>query len=171
MRRKRSIIVILVLLAVLLAMLPGLVGCGEEESQAQEVVIGFLGDATGYAAFALLQIQHGLEDYIHMAKDKNMLPEWTTIKLVSYDTRGETGRAPTGYQWLRGQGAQLVVVPFGTHLEVLKERAKGDGILLFGMQGAMPLLGVEGVFVLNPPAECPVEALMKWVVDNWDYDL
>ena len=168
MRRKPTTIAAMLLLVVLLVTLPGLVGCGEEQTKAQqEIVVGLLGDATGPSAFALGHIYDGINDYFRMVNEESLVPG-VKIAFHNFDTRASVGRAPIGYQYMRGKNAEVIVVPIGTHADVLKSRCADDEIVLFGMQGSIDLMGSEWVFVFNPPFECNLEALMKWLLENWD---
>ena len=104
MGRKLTKMVVLVLLGVLLATVPGLVGCAKEGVR-KEIVIGFMGDFTGPAAATCGELYKGITDYFRMVEEDDPILG-VKVKIITYDTRMDYSRAPMGYEWLKGKGAE-----------------------------------------------------------------
>ncbi len=159
----------LVLVALLLVPVFGLTGCSGGDTSADEIVIGFEGDLTGPAARAVTELYNGLSDCLRMAKDEGVMPGIKT-RLVDYDTRTEYGRVPVGYQWLKNAGAQVMVVMSSMDLEVLASKYDEEHIPGVGMQGSEALRGNDWVFSMYTAGEAQGEAILQWIMTNWDYD-
>jgi len=160
-------VVCLVLLAILLAALPGLVGCAKEKEEVQEIVYGFLWDFTGRAALGVKQFYDGMMDYLRMTEEEEPI-SGVKITVTTYDTKSETGRVPIGYKWLKGHGAVFMsAAPQDT--ELLRSQFEADEIPFFCGSEIASLLDSKWSFFLFPPVKCQVEVLMHWIMDTWDY--
>ncbi len=97
----------LVIMAVVLATVPFLLGCGGgEDGEENTIVIGWLGDQTGVSQGAFKEVIWGVDDYL-----AEMDPiEGIKIDIQLYDTRLDYGRIPIGYDWLINQGMDICMV-------------------------------------------------------------
>jgi len=167
---KPAKVVLAALLVLVIVTVPSLSACGEGESaQAHSVTLGFMSDFTGRAAFALNQVYKGTQDYLQMVEDEDVIPD-LEIELVTYDTRGDYGRAPAGYQWLRGQGSQLIFMPSAQDQETLASRLEADQIPAIGGQGSQLLLDQRWAFSLYPATGALGRLLLEWIMNQWDYE-
>jgi hypothetical protein len=161
--------VALVFLGVLLATLPGLASCAEEEEKVGVFTVGWLQDLTGRASFGVVQVYDGLNDYLRKMEEEEPIPG-VKISVITYDTRGDYARVPAGYVWMKTQGATLLSVACHEAL-VVEDRFVTDECPVFYMTSDLQLDKSEWYFsaFAHPPAE--VEVLMEWLKTSWDYDL
>jgi len=159
----------LILLGVLVFPLLGLIGCSGGDDSADRIVIGFEGDLTGPAAKAVIDVYNGFWDYFQMAEDEGLLPG-IDVSIVHYDTKTEYGRVPAGYEWLKTRDAQVMAVVASMDREVLAARYEEDRIPAVGTQGSEILQGNDWNFSLFTAPEAQGEAILQWIMENWDYD-
>ena len=165
-RRKVTKLVALVFLGVLLATLPGLVGCAEEEEAAEkEIVFGYLWDLTGRASSAVVPMYDMMMDYLRMAEEEDTLP--VKIKVTTYDTKSDPARVVPGYVWLKGQGATMIsAAPHDT--ELLRSRFEEDGIPFCNTSNMLSTLDSEWMVSVFGPVDSQIEVLMQWIMDTWE---
>jgi len=166
MTRKLTKIVVLVLLGALLATLPGLVACGEDEAEGPEIVYGYLWDLTGRAALGVTDKYKGLIDYLRMVEEEDLLPG-VKIKAINYDTKSDYGRVVPGYLWLRGKGAVMMSAS-PPDSELLRDRFEADQISFLGGTSMISLLDCEWYASVCGPMESQIEILMQWIMDTWE---
>ncbi|MCX6000305.1 MAG: ABC transporter substrate-binding protein [Chloroflexi bacterium] len=168
MSRGTVKVLTVVLVGLLLAALPGLGGCGGGTPGKSAVTLGFLGDFTGPGSAAVSQVFYGLQDYLKMVEENNLVPEGK-IKLISYDTRTDSGRVLPGYVWLQGQGAQVVATVSSPDREAIVGKCEQDEVPAIGLQGSTKLMPNKWAFALLAPQEAQAEALMMWINNTWNY--
>ena len=154
--------------AILLATLPGVSGCGNAQSALPKITIGVLTDFTGVACYAVRQLYDGLTDYFRMVEEKNPIPG-VEIEFVTYDTRTDPARIPSGYVWLKGREASVLFAISAADKELLSDRLEEDDIPAFGSQVSPELVGHTWVFGTVPPGNTQTEAILEWITDTWDY--
>ncbi|OGO03307.1 MAG: hypothetical protein A2Y91_07845 [Chloroflexi bacterium RBG_13_54_8] len=165
--KKLARIVCVVLLAVLLATLPGMLGCGQKEAGVPEVTYGFLWDFTGRAAQGVKEFYNGMMDYLRKTEEEDPIVG-AKLKVVTFDSKSDTSRIPTGYLWLKGKGATMMTAaPQDT--ELLRSRFEADQIPFFCGSEMISLRDSEWAFFIYSPVEHQTEMLMHWVMDTWDY--
>lgn len=156
-------------LACLVILLPLLIGCGGGGTdQKTEIVLGWIGDATGPAQSAIMPIFACLEDYLKKVDEENLLPG-IRLKVITYDTRTDYGRVPVGYSQMKDRGADLLLIPNQGEIEVIATKLAGDKLPAITVSASQPLLGHDWVFFMGAALEDQVEVIMKWIVENWDY--
>jgi hypothetical protein len=167
MSRKSIKVVVFVLLGILLATLPGLVGCaGEEKATGKEIKYGWLWDFTGRAAVGVTQVFQGFKDYLRMTEEEDPIPG-VTIKLVTYDTKSESARVMPGYVWLKGKGVDIMsAAPQDT--EVLRSRFEAEQMPFYSLSNILSMLDSEWLVSLFGPPEGVIEVLLQWIMDNWE---
>jgi len=158
-----------ILLALLVIPITGLMGCSGDDTSADRIVIGFEGDLTGPAARAVIDVYNGLSDYLKMAEDEAIFQD-IEVSLVHYDTKTEYGRVPAGYEWLKTRGARVMAVVASMDREVLAGRYEDDQIPAVGTQGSEVLQGNDWNFSLFTAPEAQGEAILQWIMTNWDYE-
>lgn len=170
MTRKVITAITLVVLALLLAALPGLVGCGgKKEVVTGTFTLGWLQDLTGRAGFAVKQVWDGVQDYVAKAEAENPIPG-VKIKLISYDTKSDYGRVVPGYVWLRGQGATAISVAT-TDSALLWGRMADDQCVNLYMSNQPQTLSNEWTYTEYGTSASMVESLLQWLREGggWDY--
>ncbi|OGO03214.1 MAG: hypothetical protein A2Y91_02300 [Chloroflexi bacterium RBG_13_54_8] len=167
MNKKAIMVTTLVLLAALLAALPGLVGCGKEEVVTGTFSIGWLQDLTGRAGFGVKQVYDGLDDYIRKTTEEDPIPG-VRIKLLAYDTKSDYGRVVPGYVWLRGQKATLLSVA-AHDATLVADRFAADQWPVFYMSNMPQMLTNEWYYTVYGTSASMVETLLQSVRETWDY--
>jgi hypothetical protein len=169
MRRglKKACIALFLILTVVGTAGLGCAGGGEEGKTT--IVIGNLTDLTGVAAPALEPLTWALEDIVKDINEKQPIPG-VKLEVINYDTAFNPARFLTGYDYLKGKGAEVIISVFNDASEVLKPYAAEDKIALLGMATSVPMVEPAGwVFAFSAPARWSMKALLKWVSDDWDY--
>jgi len=157
----------LMFLAVLIATLPGLVGCAKEKEEAHEVTIGFMGDFTGPAAATCGELHKGLTDYFRMVEESDEPIPGVEVKIITYDTRMDYAKGPAGYVWLKGKGTDIFFNFSPIFQEILMERHQEDGIPSFTFATSPDLVGEEWVYSFSIHYPWEAEAIMKWILEDW----
>ena len=170
MGRKLTKMVVLALLGVLLATLPGLVGCAKEEEARKEIVIGFMGDFTGPTAATCVDLYKGMTDYFTMVEEDDPIPG-VKVKIITYDTRMDYARCPIGYVWLKGKGADIFFNFSPIFQEMLMDKHQKEKIPAFTFATSPPMVGEEWVYSLSIHFPWEAEAIMEWILEEWwDYE-
>ena len=165
MRRGLVRVVSLLLMAALLAVLPGIVGCGADSGAGtKEIVLGFQSDLTGPASGAVIDLYKGFVDYLSMQQD---LLQGLRTKIITWDTRSDATRNIPGYMWLKGQGAQLMIYLAGVDRLLLADDFAKDEMPAIGSQGVETLQGHSWTWSLMATPEVQGETAMQFVLDNW----
>ena len=147
-------------------------GCDEEGEKGKvTITIGELTDFTGPASPAVIAMHYALEDIAEYYNEENLIPG-VEIKIASWDTKIDPSRVVPGYEWLRGQGAKVIITLFPGDDEILKPFAERDKVFIAatGATGEAfdPPGWVFGFANVNPWAMTP---LLQWISENdWDYE-
>jgi hypothetical protein len=166
MRSRLMRMVALLMLTVLLAGVPGLVGCAGEEAAGNEIVYGWLWDYTGRAAVGVTQVYQGFRDYLRMVEETDPIPG-VQVKLITYDTKSDASRVMPGYMSLKAKGADIMTAaPHDT--QVLRTQFEADQMPFYSLSNMIPMLDCEWLVSLFGPPESQVEAIMHWIMDTWD---
>jgi hypothetical protein len=167
---KRSIRkVFLVVLGVLVLALPGFAGCGSQEAEGAEFVIGYQGDFTGPGSASTRVVYDAFMDYLSVAEEEGLLPG-ITLRVVAYDNRTDYSRYTAGYMWLRGQGAELLLCPASTDIEMNAGNCARDKVPAVGTTGVESLAEHDWVYFLYETQEAQNAGCLKWIADTWDYE-
>ncbi|MCX5998522.1 MAG: ABC transporter substrate-binding protein [Chloroflexi bacterium] len=141
-------------------------GGGEETTT---IVIGNLTDLSGVAAPALTPMTWALEDVVKDLNARQVVPG-VKLKVVSYDTAYNPAKFIPGYEWLKQQGAHVIVSVFNDCSETLKPLAATDKVAILCMATSLSMVSPPGwVFAFSAPASWSVRLMLKWVIDHWDY--
>jgi len=167
MRKKLTRVVAVVLLVAVLAMVPGLVGCGEGgEKAGNKIIWGWPWDFTGRAAVGVTQLYVGITDYLKMTKEENPVPG-VEVDLMTYDTRSEPARVVVGYNWLKDRGAALMSCAPQDY-EILVSQAEADKMPFFIASTLLANLASEWCISEYGAPESQLEIVFDWIMDNWD---
>ena len=166
MHCKLTKVVALVLLGVVLATVPGLVGCGGDGGTGvKEIKYGWDWDFTGRAAKGTTELLGGMQDYFRMLEDTgNPLP--VKIKVLTYDGRSEASRVLAGYIWMKGQGVDMIsCAPHD--MIMLRSYFEADQIPCFSASTLNANLDSEWMLSEYGSPEAQLDVIMQWVIDNW----
>ncbi len=148
-------------------------GCSTEEKEGgePEIVLGRLTDLTGPAAASLVEIGRAVQDIVNYVNEENPIPG-AKLKLINYDTKYDSSRYLTGYEWLKDKGAELIFSPLSSVGEILKDTLATDKVVLVSQGASIAQIDPPGwVFLVHSPVEYQTAALAKWIADeHWDYD-
>jgi len=166
---KKTIAVALVVM--MLGGIPGLVGCGDNGGGGggDEIVVGILADFTGPAALAVQSYVFGAQDYFRYAQEQG-LTSGVNIKTVTYDQRSDPARVPSGYQWLKGQGTDVLFVISPTDLSILEDRVAADKMPTVGAHCSEDNPAASYIYGWWPTQSSEGEAEMEWIISDWDYE-
>ncbi|MCX6000533.1 MAG: ABC transporter substrate-binding protein [Chloroflexi bacterium] len=163
---KSALLVVLVALMVSVSTVAA--GCGGAESKVPQVILGFEGDLTGPASGAVKITYDGASDYFTMVKEKGLLPQ-VSVKFIAYDTRTDYGRIAGAHVWLIGQGAQMMVVPSSTDVEMNVSRYAADQVPAVCTTATEAISGNEWCYSLYETQEAQHRGLLQWIIASWDY--
>ncbi len=168
MRRGLKKACIALFLILILGSTAGL-GCAGGEEEKTTIIIGNLTDLTGVAAPALEPMTWALEDVVKDINEREPIPG-VRLEVVNYDTAFNPARFLTGYDYLKGKGAEVIISVFNDASEALKARAAEDKIALLGMATSVPMVDPAGwVFAFSAPTRWAIKSMLQWVSDDWDY--
>jgi len=169
MRARLPRAVAILIMATLLASLPGLHACGGGESSKTSVVkVGFIADFTGIVSEASTDMANGVADWFRMVNQDDPI-EGVTLDFITYDTKFDFGRVPAAFLWLKGQGAVLQLVIYQVWAEMLMGRYEEDKIPCFATGCTDITLESEWIFHEVLPTEWEAEVIMEWIWGQWDY--
>jgi len=169
MRRGLKKACIALFLILILGSTAGL-GCAGGEEGKTTIVIGNLTDLTGVAAPALEPMTWALEDIVKDINEQEPIPG-VRLEVVNYDTAFNQARFLTGYDYLKGKGAEVIISVFNDASEALKSRAAEDKIAILGPATSVPMIDPAGwVFAFSPPTRWSIKSMLKWVSDEWQAD-
>jgi len=135
------------------------------------IVVGVLGDFSGPSANVAKSFYDGVLDYFRWAQEEGLVPG-ARIRFALYDTKYDPARYVPGYDWCRGQGAEVIFTCYPEVGEILKPFADVDKILIVNAATTWPQMEPPGwVFCASSPASYQAKSLLKWVSENhWDYE-
>lgn len=134
------------------------------------ITIGELTDFTGPAASALTPCSWALHDVAEYINEEGLIPG-VELEVISYDTKHSSDRFVPGYEWLRDQGAQVIVCSPPAYAEANKARAEMDKIPIVCFVASLALVEPPGwVFCLPPLKADKARTLVEWISESdWDY--
>ncbi|MCX6000334.1 MAG: ABC transporter substrate-binding protein [Chloroflexi bacterium] len=160
----------LAIAVVILASVPGLVGCGGGGGGGgQQITVGVLADLTGPASLAVTGYVRSFLDYIDYAQKQGWWPADVRIKALTYDQRSDPSRVPVGYEWLKGQGATAMFVVSPTDLRIIAASVVADKIPTICSNTAEDILASDYIYSWWPTPSSQGETEMLWIMNNWDY--
>jgi hypothetical protein len=167
MQRLGRVLALVAMVAVLVAgsVLTGCGGGGGGE-ETNTVILGWLGDQTGASAGAFKEVMMGMEDYLAEMEENNPIPG-VQVKLITYDTRLEYGRMSIGYEWLKGQGTDLVLGYSPNTSGVLQASLAEDKIPIYSFTAYPSTVSADWVYAYMCTGELEGRAMMDYVINTW----
>ncbi len=176
---------VIVPVSVLLA-LPLLISCGDDEGDTAgslikpieqqiavsdsdedvKITIGNLTDLTGASSNAMNTITMALDDMVEYYNDQNQIPG-VELKVITYDGQADPARDISGYEWLRGNGADMIFTPIPFSPTTLKNKVNSDEFVLFASTGDTNAIEPPGyIFSLGTIPQHEADTLLKWIAEN-----
>jgi hypothetical protein len=146
-------------------------GCGGgKEPGVTTIVVGELSDFTGLSATALITIHKVIEDSVRYYNEEGLIPG-VKIRLVSYDTKTDASRFISGWEWVKGRGAKVVVVCLPLAALTLKPFAEREKIAIMSLGNMKELVEPPGwAFSGDSDPGDEITAELKWMSEEyWDY--
>jgi ABC-type branched-subunit amino acid transport system substrate-binding protein len=159
----------LVLLSLALITVSGLVGCAKDETGDREIVIGILTDFTGAGSFAIKPTVEAMQDYFKMIQEEGQLPG-ARVKFVTYDTKLDYSRVMPGYESLKAKGVVMMHVLNPADKDIVTIKATEDKMPVVSSQETTGHERREWVFNAYAPISTEVEAILQYLMEDWDYD-
>jgi len=157
-----------IFLVVVLILVTAVVGCGKED-EGVKLPIGILADFSGPGVFAVKPMVDGFIDVLRMSNEDGTVPG-LTFSWVTYDQKSDASRVPGGYMWLKGRGAEVMMIMSPTDRNILAHRIETDEVLVLGT-------GLDEQFPNHPWSyniygdfSHDAEAAMAYVMETWDYE-
>jgi ABC-type branched-subunit amino acid transport system substrate-binding protein len=167
--RWRSIrLFALVILGLVLAAVPTLVGCGESETENKVITIGVLADFSGPAAFAVVPTVDAFEESIKYYQEQDPI-KGVAFKFVSYDHGLNYAKTVEGYQQLKADGMNILFAMGPTERDILQTYVEEDQIPVIGSQAREDSISFPWIFNVTPTQQWQGEAPLQWIAETWDY--
>lgn len=134
------------------------------------ITIGYMTNLTGYASAAVVNEYNAVVDVVRYYNDEGLIPG-VKLKLATWDTHLDYSRTIPGYDWLKEQGARLIITLIPQDGEILKPFAATDKIPIFAASVSTAATTPPGwVFCFSTGSDLQIVTLLKWVSENhWDY--
>lgn len=170
MIRNRSVrLITFVLLGLIIAAVPVLVGCGDNEPAENVVItIGSLADFSGAAAYAVIPTVDSAEEAISFYMDKDPI-KGVTLDFVHYDHQLNYSKTVEGYQDLKSRGMDILYAMGPTERDMLTTYLEDDHMPCIGSSGRVDTLGFPWIWNVAPTMMWGGEQMMQWIADTWDY--
>jgi len=175
--------ILFILLAVVLAISLGLMGCGGEQEEEEEEVTVLIGGSfplTGPypedGAAVLAAFQH----YAEWVNDNHKMSPWSTdsfpenviLEVVQMDDGASPPTAQTNYETLKGQGLKMFRISGSGIATAMKDTLIADDYAATTMaSGPYILTPTVGTIFSNYPIYTDQAAgIADWFMDNWEED-
>ena len=164
---KRVRLAVFVFLAVVLAAMPGVIGCGsaKQETGVKEIKYGWLWDFTGRASFGVIQTFNGMKDYLRKTDEEDPIPG-VKLELLTYDTRSDASRGMPGYVWLKGQGTDIMSITADI-MPSMRAQWEKDQMPQYALSQLVTCMDSDWQVSMYGSPENQVEVIMQWIMDNW----
>ena len=154
-------------LALLLVAASVVTGCsGGDNEEVNTVVLGWLADQTGASAAAFRDVSKGIEDYMAEMEATDPIPG-IKIEIKAYDTRLEYARYPAGYEWLKGQGMDVLLGYAPETSTVTLTSQVEDKIPQFNFTGWATTLDADWVYSYVYCQEYEGRAVLDYLLNQW----
>jgi len=165
---KRVRLATLVILGLVLALTPALIGCGgdEEETTAAELTVGILADFSGAAAFAVVPTVEAFKEGLNYYLAQDPI-EGVTVKYVQFDHRLDYSKTVEGYQSLMAQGMDLFYAMGRTEPDQLSSYLVDDQMPTISTTGRTDKLDFPWLWNVVPAMTWTTEEMMQWIAEDW----
>lgn len=168
-----------IVLAILLLILPVLAACGGNGDDTEEgpatppgpeprvITIGNHTDLTRVPSNVTIEVTMALEDIAQHYNDHEIIPG-VTFDVISYDGQYNPANDVPGYQWLKGQGADLIFTTPPRTAVSIKSMAQKDKMVVITTSATKEAIDPPGwVFGIGGPlSEEMIYTLLQWLQAN-----
>ena len=154
--------VVLVLLATAVVSACG--GGGIKETNT--VTLGWLADQTGPSSLAFEQVMMGMNDYLAQMKVTNPI-SGVNLKIITYDTRLELARFPGGYQWLKGQGMDVLLGYQPITPAMTQPDQAADKIPQYNFDAWPTTMDADWVYCYMYTVQLEARATLDYLINQW----
>jgi hypothetical protein len=160
---------VVISLALLLLLVPVMLGCGAKATGLKVVKIGWISGLTGPAASSneqVLDLHQALVQYIN-ADDP--IPG-VKLALEVYDTRYDPAKASLGYAKLKDAGVVAIVTGDPIVNDTVRPLLERDQIPMLSYAPSQYSLDPPSyTFAFAQPMECIADAFLEYIHETWDY--
>jgi hypothetical protein len=139
-------------------------GGGEKETNT--ITLGWLGDQTGATAGTFKEVIWGMEDFLAEMEATDPIPG-VKIEIISFDTRLEYGRMPLGYEWLMGEGMDVLMGWLPNTSAVTQPDQAKDQIPILSFVAYPTTLDSDWCYGYSYPSELEGRGMMDYVLNTW----
>lgn len=134
------------------------------------ITIGNITALTGPVSGLIASVNVALKDAARYANEENFIPG-VELKVIEYDGQFDPSKDIPAYQWLKENGADLMVTIQTTTQLTLQPRVNADHMVLFGVQASKAALEPPGWnFNTSFYNDEIGMSILKFVADtDWDY--
>ena len=157
-----------VALAIAVALSVAATACGGKDVDKVTLPVGILTDFTGPAVSLTTPLVYGFIDGMTTANESGSIPG-LELEGITYDQRSQPGRVPGGYVWLRGQGAEVMMVLSPTDRTILADRFAADETACLGFNLVDGLPNHPWMYDIVGSMGHDAEAAMMYIKEKWDY--
>ncbi len=169
MKRKSLGLCVLAILALVLAVAPLLVGCGESTpAETKTITVGALAGFSGLAASAIIPTVDAFEEAITFYQEKTPI-KGVEFAFQHFDHQLDYSKAKTGYEDLKARGMNVFYCMGGTEKDMLQSFVAQDSMPTIGSYGTTATLAAPWIYNLTPTQTWGAEAGMQYIADTWDY--
>jgi ABC-type branched-subunit amino acid transport system substrate-binding protein len=167
MRTMKRAAVALLALVLAVMLLPG---CGGGGGAKTTITIGEMTDLTGPASPALIPLHYAVEDLVRYYNEEGLI-SGVKLRLATWDTQWNPARDIPGYDWLREQGAKLIITVPSTTALTLKSFLERDRVVVASLTTTPAVCEPPGwAFCFSNSDYDNTKTLLKWVSEHdWDY--
>lgn len=131
-----------------------------------KVKIGVISDLTGPASQAMTVVDMALADIVRYFNEENLIPG-AEFEVVTYDGQYDPSRDVPGYQYLKGNGVDVIITGIPGTSITLKSRVDQDNIPLFALTTNPDIENPPGyVFAMNVAAEPYKYTFLQWIAEH-----
>lgn len=163
---RRARVMTLLGMALLLVVAAALSGCGGGAGESNTIILGWLADQTGPSSGAFREVMMGWNDYMAEINQTNPIPH-LEIKTITYDTRLENARIPIGYDWLSGQGMDLLLGYDPVTPNITQADQAADKIPEYSFAATPSLMDADWVYSYAYTFDFEGRAIMDYLLNQW----
>jgi hypothetical protein len=159
----------LVILGLVLAAVPGLVGCGGGGGTGNRTfTVGTLADFSGPASSAVVPTVNAMEEALLYYQEQDPI-KGITLDFAHYDHQLNYSRTIDGYTYLKAQGMDLLYSMGPTERDMLKTYVEQDHMPVIGSQAREDSYSFPWIFNITTTQMWQGEEPLQWIMETWDY--
>ena len=108
----------------------------------------------------------GMEDYLAEMAETNPIPG-VEVEIIVYDTRLDYGRVSIGYEWLKSQGADVVLGYSPNTSGLIQASAAEDKLPIYNLVAYPTSVDSDWIYAYAYTNELEARAMMDYVINTW----